>query len=53
MKLNKYIGETLYGYCNGYFGRDTYEEKTVVYAGENYLLCEDEEGCPHLAVFSE
>lgn len=53
MNLKKYIGETFYGYCNGYFGRDSYEDKTVVYAGRNYLLCEDEYKHPHLAVFQD
>lgn len=51
MKLNKYLGKTLYGYCDGYFGRDSYKNKTIVYTGDNYLLCEDEDGHPCLAIF--
>jgi len=28
------VGTRLYGYCNGYFGRDSYDEKTIVAIGE-------------------
>jgi hypothetical protein len=28
------VGTRLYGYCNGYFGRDSYDEKTIVALGE-------------------
>lgn len=51
MNLKKYLGETFYGYCDGYFGRDSYDDKTVVHVGKNYLLCEDKYKNPHLAVF--
>lgn len=27
------VGDTLYGFCNGYFGRDSYGEKRVVAKG--------------------
>lgn len=27
-------GTTLHGYCNGYFGRDSYGEKIVIACGE-------------------
>ncbi|UDL16336.1 hypothetical protein SEA_ZOOMAN_52 [Microbacterium phage Zooman] len=27
-------GTKLYGYCNGYFGRDSYGDKTVLASGE-------------------
>lgn len=29
------IGTVLYGFCNGYFGRDSYGEKTVVACGQS------------------
>lgn len=51
--LSKYIGKTLYGFCNGYFGRDSYENKTIVYVGEKYILTENEEGVPGVAYFKD
>ena len=51
MNLKKYVGTKLYGYCNGYFGRDSYEEKQIVYAGENYIVCEYNDGWPCIAIF--
>lgn len=53
MKLNKYLGDTLYGYCNGYFGRESYEDKTVVYAGDNYIVCEYSDSYPCVAIFDK
>lgn len=38
-------GTKLYGYCNGYFGRDSYGEKTVialgVYNDNNWAVAEE------------
>ena len=31
--MNDLVGKKLYGYCNGYFGRDSYGEKTIIAAG--------------------
>ena len=34
------IGVKLHGYCNGYFGRDDYEDKIIIAEGKNgfYVL---------------
>lgn len=29
------VGDTLYGFCNGYFGRDSYGDKRVVGIGQD------------------
>lgn len=43
-KIN--IGDTLYGYCNGYFGRDSYGNKRVIAKGtergSNWMVVYDE-----------
>ncbi len=43
-KIN--IGDTLYGFCNGYFGRDSYGDKRVVAKGNergrNWIVALDE-----------
>jgi hypothetical protein len=31
-------GVTLYGFCGGVFGRDSYEDKIVVAAGHGWLV---------------
>lgn len=40
-----YPGTTLYGYCNGYFGRDSYGEKRVIASGtynkQNWVVVEE------------
>lgn len=33
------IGKIIYGYCNGYFGRDDYDNKVIVYETSNSIAC--------------
>lgn len=35
----KNIGRKIYGYCNGYFGRDDYEDKIIIAEGYNWVVC--------------
>lgn len=51
MKEGFETGETLYGFCNGYFGRDSYADKRVEAAGVDWVVCRDEEGNVHFATF--
>jgi hypothetical protein len=37
-------GDVIYGYCNGYFGRDSYETKTCVIVTRHYAVFEYEDG---------
>lgn len=32
------VGDVLYGYCQGYFGRDSYGEKTVLAIGPDWVV---------------
>jgi len=38
--MNKFfnIGDTLYGFCNGYFGRDDYDTKVCIIASSKYAV---------------
>lgn len=47
------IGETFYGYCNGYFGRDCYENKVVEDFGKDWVVCRDEHDFPWFADFND
>ena len=46
------IGETLYGFCSGYFGRDSYDDKIVEKYGKDWVVCRGEDGLPQFARFS-
>ena len=32
------IGKVLYGFCNGYFGRDSYEDKRIEAEGVDWIV---------------
>lgn len=33
------VGTKLYGYCNGYFGRDDYADKIIILEGSKWIVC--------------
>ncbi len=37
-------GDVIYGYCNGYFGRDNYDTKTCVLVYPKFAVFTNEEG---------
>lgn len=45
------IGRTIYWFCNGYFGRDDYDDKIIILEGEKWIVCRyvdrDEVACTH------
>lgn len=43
------VGDTLYGFCEGYFGRDSYSEKTVEAVGRDWVVAREEGGGPVFA----
>ena len=46
-----YVGTILYGFCNGYFGRDSYEDKRIEAIGADWIVARDEYGHIHMATF--
>ena len=34
------VGDTIYGFCNGYFGRDNYDDKVCVMVMSRYAVFE-------------
>ena len=44
------IGMMIYGFCNGYFGHDSYAPKTIEAIGEDWLVVR-EKGRPGFAEF--
>lgn len=45
------VGELFTGYCEGYFGRESYGEKRVEAFGADWILCREENGSIVLATF--
>jgi len=45
------IGTLLNGYCNGFFGRDSYGEKRVEATGADWVVVREENGEPNCAFF--
>ena len=35
------VGDTLYGFCNGYFGRDSYADKQVEAIGSDWVVARE------------
>lgn len=38
------IGRIIYGYCDGYFGRDSHHEKIIIAEGYNWVVVKDWNG---------
>lgn len=34
-----FIGTKIYGYCNGYFGRNDYDDKIIILEGRKWIVC--------------
>ena len=49
------VGDKLYGYCGGFFGRDSYDDKIVEYISpeRDVVVARDSYGHVHTAVFNE
>jgi hypothetical protein len=43
------LGDRLIGYCGGWFGRDSYEDKTVEAIGPDWVIVRDDSGEPWCA----
>lgn len=43
------IGDVLSGFCGGWFGRDSYDDKRVEAIGSDWVVVRDERGVPLFA----
>ena len=46
-----FIGQKLYGYCGGEFGRDYYDDKRIESFGADWIVVREEDGKPNFAWF--
>ena len=37
--MNSFVGTKIYGYCEGYFGRDDYNDKVIILEGKKWIVC--------------
>ena len=37
--MNNFVGTKIYGYCEGYFGRDDYDDKIIILEGRRRIVC--------------
>lgn len=51
--LEDYKGCEIYGFCNGYFGRDSYGAKTIVDINSRYMVVEIEDKTLSLVDFTD
>jgi len=47
------IGQKLYGYCGGVFGRDSYANKRIEALGIDWVVVREENGKPNFVVGQE
>lgn len=51
--MMNWIGKKIYGFCDGYFGRDSFEDKTIEAIGFDWIVAREcNGGYVHLAHFS-
>ena len=51
--ISPLIGQQLYGYCNGYFGRDSYSDRRIENIGVDYIVTRNTNGDVELLETSE
>jgi len=48
---NKFVGIKIYGFCNGFFGRDSYDDKIIIASGEDWIVAKSDSGQNEFASF--
>ena len=37
--MSSFVGTKIYGYCDGYFGRDDYSDKVIILEDKKWIVC--------------
>jgi hypothetical protein len=45
------VGQMIYGYCNGYFGRDSYGPKRIEAIGAYWIVVREDDGRVNFTAF--
>lgn len=51
--VNHLVGKELTGFCDGYFGRDSYDDKVIIMNGLTWVIAIAEDGYPEVAIFED
>lgn len=51
--VNHLVGKELKGFCDGYFGRDSYDDKVIIMNGLTWVIAIAEDGYPEVATFED
>jgi hypothetical protein len=52
--MNRFVGKVIpwkKGFCNGFFGRDSYAEKVIEAIGSDWVVARQDDGLPVFAYF--
>jgi hypothetical protein len=52
LQKDRYVCVKIHGFCNGYFGRDSYSNKIIIASGENWIVAKAAEGQNEFASFA-
>ncbi|ASR79899.1 hypothetical protein JANET_276 [Bacillus phage Janet] len=50
---DKFVGIKINGFCNGYFGRDDYDDKIIIASGSDWIVALDDKGNNCFASFDD
>jgi hypothetical protein len=48
---DKFVGIKIFGFCNGFFGRDSYDDKIIIASGEDWIVAKNDRGQNEFATF--
>jgi hypothetical protein len=46
-----FVGTEIFGFCNGFFGRDSYDDKIIIANGEDWIVTKDAKDIKEFATF--
>lgn len=49
---DKFVGITIYGFCDGFFGRDSYEDKKIIASGGDWVVAKGTDDITVFATFN-
>ena len=51
--INNLVGKEVYGFCEGFFGSSSYDDKLIIMNGLNWVVGMPEDGLPEVAYFKD
>lgn len=51
--INNLVGKEVYGFCEGFFGSSSYDDKLIIMNGLNWVVDMPEDGLPEVVYFED